>query len=459
MGDGARPKHALGERGSYGSGGEIRPDFIPADRYSEEEIWKLEKRKLWPRVWQIVCREEEIPRVGDYVTYEIYDESIIVIRTSQDEIRAFYNVCQHRGRRLLDKGSGNISGFFCRFHGWRYDLDGAIAHVFQRKDWDDCPDFKDSQLSLKSPLCERWAGWVWINMDPAAESLRSYLGYAGEMLDPFDLKDLRRTWHYVLIVPVSWKVIVEAFHEGYHAGATHTSFIDNRPGRTPTVVHGRHGVFFYGTAWETLPSAKREDGSWKPTESVQELGYYAAKELYETLHSLVMAPMMRASTRLYRETPPTMPPEEAYARLWELHREELESTGAKWPPRLTMEHAAKAGTSWHLFPNTIVLPAADGVLWYRMRPYTNDPDQSIFDVWCLSRYAPGKEPHVEPRVFHGFEAARGINPFLEQDFDNMWAVNAGIKSRGWLGARTNPLQERTTVNFRRTIDAYLRDEK
>jgi hypothetical protein len=77
-------------------------------------------------------------------------------------------------------------------------------------------------------------------------------------------------------------------------------------------------------------------------------------------------------------------------------------------------------------------------------------------VWCLRRYAPGKAPKIETNVHSSFESFRGRNPFLEQDFDNMCAVNAGMKSRGWVGARTNPQEEVTTVNFRRTLDQYLR---
>ena len=75
----------------------IRPDFLPKDAYLSAEFTRLENERLWPKVWQIACRLEEIPKVGDYVTYEVAGESIIVIRTTKDTIKSFYNVCQHRG--------------------------------------------------------------------------------------------------------------------------------------------------------------------------------------------------------------------------------------------------------------------------------------------------------------------------------------------------------------------------
>ena len=98
---------------------QIRADWVPADRYLDPEFALLEKERLWPRIWHIACREEEIPNVGDYVTYEIFDESIILVRSDEDTISAYYNVCQHRGRRLVNPGKGfSKGGFHCRFHGW-----------------------------------------------------------------------------------------------------------------------------------------------------------------------------------------------------------------------------------------------------------------------------------------------------------------------------------------------------
>src|SRR5215813_6998746 len=95
-------------------------------KYAEEE-----SRHLWGKVWQHACRVEEIPRVGDFVTYEILNDSIIVVRAADDTIRAYHNVCMHRGRRLLS-GCGHIQQLVCRFHGWRWNLHGENTHVVER---------------------------------------------------------------------------------------------------------------------------------------------------------------------------------------------------------------------------------------------------------------------------------------------------------------------------------------
>jgi hypothetical protein len=146
--------------------------------------------------------------------------------------------------------------------------------------------------------------------------------------------------------------------------------------------------------------------------------------------------------------------EKLQARLLELHKEELAERGVDWPQNLTPEAIARTGTDWHIFPNSIVLPTADSALWYRVRPNGDDPNSCVFDIWSLGRYAPGQEPTVEHGMTIGFENFRGKNPFLEEDFENMEAVHMGMKSRGWAGARVNPIQEAQIVNFHRVLHAY-----
>jgi phenylpropionate dioxygenase-like ring-hydroxylating dioxygenase large terminal subunit len=433
--------------------GAIRKDFVPAGYFTGQDVADLEKQYLWPRVWNVACREEEIPNVGDFVNYQIYDESILVVRTKKDEIKAFYNVCQHRGRRLRDDDRGNVAqGFYCKFHGWRYALDGAVIYVHDKKDWEKCKSFKESNLGLKQVAIGTWAGWVWINMDPKPEPLVKWLGTVVEQVKAFDIERMRLAWYETVIAPVNWKVVVEAFNEGYHSGATHTAAIDYKVAHSPAEIHGHHSR--YNTLFSLLPKSKQE-GTWSESKTYQDFLYYQSLEIYETLFALVMEPLMKAITRLREDTGPDDAPDELFAKLWSWHRQELEAAGLIWPKNLKPEDLATAATGWHLFPNTIFLPAIDGVLWYRMRPYRDDPDQCIFDIWCLRPYAPGNAPRVTQTITNGFAAFRGRNPFLEQDFDNMVATNKGMKSRGWSGAVTNPVQEIQISNFHKLLRNYM----
>jgi len=432
--------------------GDIRPDFVPANRYGPE-LFAYEKERLWPRIWHIAAREEEIPNVGDYVTYEILDESIILIRTSPDTIKAHYNVCQHRGRRLVNPGKGfSKGGFYCSFHGWKWDMEGNSTHVFHEEQWSDCPQFSKDAIALKQPKLESFGGWLWLNMDPEAAPLREWLGEVADMLEPFELEALRYGWYETIVAPVNWKVVIGAFVEGYHAGATHDSFVDYFTMYSPAYSLGMHAG--YRSNFPSMPKMKREDGSRSEAVSGADMVYYQCKELYEELHAQVSPPMMRALERMREEFPLGSDESRLFQRLFELQREEIEATGAAWPEKYSLEALDAVGLSILFFPNTIVLPTVDAVLWYRLRPQPEDSAQCIFDIWCLNRYAPGAEPRVERHVSNGWVEAKGRNPFLEQDFANMSAVEMGMRSRGWEGARTNPVEEVTITHFHRMLDKF-----
>ncbi|MEY4509990.1 MAG: hypothetical protein RLZZ450_2112 [Pseudomonadota bacterium] len=200
------------------------PMTIGAEAYISEEYARAERDKLWAKVWQQVGRVEEIPEVGDFITYDILDDSIIVVRSAPDQLRAFYNVCAHRGRRLVDcpEGKKNACGqthkaFVCGFHGWAFDLEGECAHVPDKANWQGSLTRENTRLS--GVEVDTWGGWIWINMDPDCVPLREYLEPAASMLDPFELQNQRYRWRRWLIFDCNWKVALEAFNEIYQTAS------------------------------------------------------------------------------------------------------------------------------------------------------------------------------------------------------------------------------------------------
>jgi hypothetical protein len=122
---------------------------------------------------------------------------------------------------------------------------------------------------------------------------------------------------------------------------------------------------------------------------------------------------------------------------------------------VTPEDLARAGTAWNIFPNVVVLPTLDGWQGYRARPNGDNPDSAIFEAWWLERSAPDAPSTVEPKYFASMEAFKGQNFFLEQDFDNIKAVQQGLKSSAFKGARPNPKQEATIFTFERNYYQHL----
>ncbi|TZG28904.1 aromatic ring-hydroxylating oxygenase subunit alpha [Sphingomonas montanisoli] len=431
--------------------GGIKADiFIPASDWRDPDQDRREAELLWPRTWQMACRESDLKAKGDYVVYDILDESILVIKTGDgaDDIHAMYNVCQHRGRKLTERAKGKFGNdIACRFHGWRFGLTGELKHVPFEGDWDGCAAFNKAELTIPAVQVARWGGWVWINQDADAIPLAEWLKDVSPVLEPFDLAAMRPLWWKTIIADVNWKIIVEAFCEGYHSGETHISGINYREAPMPTQVVGEHAMFYNAPA--PFTEYKTEKGGWATPKTFVEHFWANQKHLYSTLGAITLEPGMKATERLL-DLPDDTPPEQTLALFFDYQLDELAKRGVTLPETMNMEKWFAAGTDWHIFPNSIFLPSLDGALWYRIRPGKHH-DQAVFDIWSFGRFAPGAEPVVEQEIYHGFEAFKGNCEFLEEDFLNMEAVNQGVKSRGFKGAVTNPVQEGTVAHFHRKL--------
>lgn len=434
----------------------VRPDFVPKEAYISSEFVQLEKRQVWSRVWQVACREEEIPNVGDYVTYDVSAESIIVVRTAKDRISAYFNACTHRGRTLTS-GVGRTMQFTCRFHGWRFNLDGSCAFVLDRKDWGD--SLRDEDINLTSVPVDTWAGFVFVNPDPAAEPLRDYLGDVAHIIDPFEIEKMRYRWYKTVVVKCNWKVALEAFNEGYHVAQTHPQLLARfGDDYTYSRAHGRHSMFGYYP--ENRPYGAPSPRTGLPMPDDHRPGFIGAMgQIEDELKAITTERGYRAATRLMTEVPAESPPGEVIMKAMQFQAEAAIAEGAGWP-NLTMENFLRSGTDWHVFPNLIWLQAPDGVLAYRARPNGDDPHSCIYDIWSLVRYAPGTEPALK-REFYPLSpegkppGEEIVGKILTQDFANMSEVQKGMRSNGFRGSRTNPKQEIPVSNFHRVLHEYV----
>ena len=152
-------------------------------------------------------RVEEIPEVGSFITYDIGDDSIVVVRAAPDTIKAYHNVCPHRGRRLIgtppgaNRACGKKQRFVCGFHGWAFNLDGKNIHILDKQDWKGA--LTEERTSLSEVKVDTWGGWIFINMDPNCVSLREYLEPAASILDPFEFEKMRYKWRQWVIYPAT----------------------------------------------------------------------------------------------------------------------------------------------------------------------------------------------------------------------------------------------------------------
>ena len=191
---------------------------IPLSRYYSPEFAALEKEKLWRKVWQFACREEDIPAVGDRVPYTVGDLSFVILRSAPREFRAFYNTCLHRGTRLCD-GAGSGASLRCPFHAWEWNLDGSLKNIPSRWDFS---GVNSADYRLPEVKVGTWGGFIFINPDPAAPPLEQWLGPLPEFFKACPSEDRFTAFHIRKRVKANWKVTLEAFLESYHVVETHS---------------------------------------------------------------------------------------------------------------------------------------------------------------------------------------------------------------------------------------------
>src|SRR5436305_10767509 len=177
------------------------------------EFYELEREAIFKRAWLNVGRVEDVPRVGSYFTKEIdaARSSVIVVRGKDNRVRAFYNVCRHRGNKLVwndfptEETSGTCRQFTCKYHAWRYDLDGKLTFIQQEEEFF---DVDKSDYGLVGVRCELWEGFIFVNFDQHAKPLTDYLGPLAKGIEGYPFHEMTETYSYRAEVGSNWKLFM-----------------------------------------------------------------------------------------------------------------------------------------------------------------------------------------------------------------------------------------------------------
>jgi phenylpropionate dioxygenase-like ring-hydroxylating dioxygenase large terminal subunit len=188
--------------------------------------YEAERAAIFKRTWLNVGRVELVPRTGSYFTRElaVADTSLIIVRGKDQQIRAFHNMCRHRGNKLVwndypgEEVRGSCRQFTCKYHAWRYSLDGDLTFVQQEEEFF---DLDKSGYGLKAVRCEIWEGFIFVNLDPDAEPLTDYLGEMAKGLEGYPFGEMTEVYTYRAEVGSNWKLFIDAFAEFYHAPVLH----------------------------------------------------------------------------------------------------------------------------------------------------------------------------------------------------------------------------------------------
>ena len=242
----------------------VRRGMIPAHIYNDTELFALERKRLFSRAWMFVAHESEVPQEGDYVVRRVLDDSFIIARDSDGQVRAFFNMCLHRGMQVCRAEMGNASNFRCPYHGWSYRNDGRLTGLpFHRDAYGGDEGFvKTGQTLLPAPNLASYNGLIFISLDAGAEPLEDYLGdfrfyldfYTRQSAQGLQLRGPQR-WR----IKANWKIGAENFAgDMYHTPHTHASIVDIGLFREPAAQKRKDGATYWahrggGTTYKLPP--------------------------------------------------------------------------------------------------------------------------------------------------------------------------------------------------------------
>jgi phenylpropionate dioxygenase-like ring-hydroxylating dioxygenase large terminal subunit len=405
-------------------------DRARKERYFDPDFYAMEAELLWPRVWQMACRLEEIPQPRDFVEYEFLDQSIVVLRTDDMGVRAFQNACRHRGVKVVEGRGTCERGFVCPFHGWCYGLDGTNTFIPRKKTFAE-HNIAPDDVNLVPVRCEVWGGCAWINLDDDAPPLRECLEPAATTLDAWKVEALRTEWWYACRLPVNWKLAVEAFVESYHVVQAHPQLV------IPTRYGAREGASFDARAFVDA-----------------DIRYLRA--MSEGMAGMVHANDVRIAESL-RDI--ELPDEPASAKTtWNRTLNDAVTSwhrdrGADMPDLNELDAQGRNLEFFQCSPHYFVLPMYSSASSYRFRPL--GPEETLMEIWSLTRLPGGIEPE-KPAPPEPWECDDPRwPPIPAQDFSNLPRQQKGLHAKGFEYMRLSRGLEGHISNFERTIDGFL----
>src|ERR1051326_755717 len=198
---------------------------LPAAWYTDPKVLKREQKRIFRRTWQYVGLAEQIAQPGDFFTAKVDDVPIVILRDEAEQLRAFVNVCRHRGSQLMPDGCGNRKTLQCLYHAWTYNLDGSLRAAPGSKDE---PGFKKEDLGLLPIQIDCWGPFLFVNLDPQAPPLSAVLGNLPQLVEAtgLPLNAIKRRVSRTYDIKANWKVVVDNYLECYHCPVAHKGFTD-----------------------------------------------------------------------------------------------------------------------------------------------------------------------------------------------------------------------------------------
>ncbi|GFE79872.1 hypothetical protein GCM10011487_18720 [Steroidobacter agaridevorans] len=443
------------------------PHGISVGRYIDPGFLRLEFDKLWTRTWQAAARLDEIPEAGDFTVYNIGDQSVLLVRADESTVKAYHNVCPHRGT-ALGEGCGKFenSQIMCPFHGWRWNLHGENQFVLERQEFRG-GQLQNSDVALKQVKVAVWAGFVFINFDRNAQPFEEFIAPVRDIVEGLAIEDMHHYWWKSIPVPANWKVAQEAFFEAFHVPMTHPQLekggaevvrglrdeaeFTHRYVAYETYAQG-HGRFYGGKKTPMAGHINKQQQQGDPLEDmanrlmmlVDGMDAMVLKEDVEVLRSLRGKPIPEGSS------------------LGGEYVKALYATAAAQQrpmPKPVPEILGMWGGEVFIFPNLMILPQAGNAMIYRVLPDPVDPDRCTFEIYSTRTYpAAARLERATVESVTDLHDPEQLRLIPRQDLGNIPRIQKGLHSRAmrqtWLAVE----QEKLILNMHQELDRYLTAE-
>lgn len=424
---------------------------VSTDRYHCDAYQAREREELWMRVWQIAGRADDIPTPGDWMEYRLFDQSWLLVRGRDGLIRGFVNACRHRGNRLCT-GKGHSARFNCTYHNWCYGLEGQLVAVAKPDFEGSVEDFigsdKQDMGLLRTPV-ECFAGFIFLNPDPDAEPLAEFLGDAADALAAYRIEEMVPVGINVRErIDCNWKVILDAFGEGYHTQGVHpelVGMVDLSKERFHS--YGDHGV-------STVPFGEADLDSLPPEEAVAR--FLAIPTTHFSGFKAVL-PQFSAMVERYRAAdgkltlPHDVTPRQLLQEAARIAHTEAGLDVAGLTDRQMIDYQF-----WLLFPNVFMqICTGEATIIIADPDPDNDPHRCYWRVMTLQWLKP-EERAANRTEFTEIPEGEHFPYFLalEQDYRQMPLQQKGLRNRS-LTELVLTRQEPRLAHFHSALDQWI----
>ncbi|MCK9467871.1 MAG: Rieske 2Fe-2S domain-containing protein [Porticoccaceae bacterium] len=417
---------------------------LPAERWYSREFYDSEIKHVWPRTWQLVCVEEELAQPGDYVVYDIVHWSFIVVRRSDGTLGAYYNSCMHRATRLCDAAAGHATEFRCPFHGWVHSIDGYVSEITCEWDFD---HLDEQARQMPRAQVDTWQGLVFINMDPAAPSLREYIGNLDDAFARYPLTSKRKSAHVQKPLPCNWKIALEQFIEAYHVIATHPEglpYIGDANAQYNIWPDNDHVSRMHTLHSVASPHVGDRYSEQEKLDIITDISDKAG-----TQKRRIVLPEGMSTREFLAEERRRLLKEEYGLDCSELTDAEMLDT-----------------IHYFIFPNIVVWTAYGSPIIYRFRPHMDDPRRSVMDVMFMTPFDTSKPRPPSAEIDYlsaesSWTEAKSLGRMgwvFDQDTSNAPLVQAGVMASGKRAVSLGNYQEARIRHFHHTLDKYINNE-